>query len=314
MVSDEDTQERSYKGALAYLSKLQREDGLWPYTEKHDGALEPSCWAAIALRSDRACLNRFLNQLLKLQNKDGGWSNDSARLSSDWTTGIALMTLRILQSNANILAIDLDHESSEIDQAIKHATDWLIDNRCQKYGPSARFALLLWKGPEYDYDRGWPWTQDTFDWVEPTAYALLALRKLRFSEDEKFKRIISLAESYLLKLCCPQGGWNCGDRSPIGTVIPADMQFSALALLALATKQTTPEVLKSIKLLQDRKMESRAECAWAGLALRRFDKLTSNLRQQIIGGQNSEGSLSTAILTHSVACLALERGNIINLL
>lgn len=307
MANPAPTGESTRKKALAYLQSIQTADGFWPYLQGHDGAIEPSCWAAIATRSEKNCRNKFLKHILDQQNSDGGWSSDATRLNSDWTTAIALMSLRALIRCSIDESFDLGVSSDVLDQARKRAFNWLIENRCEHYTPTARFALLLWKGPEYDYERGWPWNPDTFDWVEPTSYALMAMREPEYSS-EKSARIALLAEKYLLSVSCPKGGWNCGDRNPLGVVIPADMQFSALALLALKTRENEEAVKRSLRFLQERKMESRAEYAWAALALKRYKMENSYLLEKLTAEQSEDGSLAQNVTTHAIACLSFEPG------
>ncbi|MBX9572790.1 MAG: terpene cyclase/mutase family protein [Candidatus Obscuribacterales bacterium] len=296
-----------YKNLVENLVQRQSKDGLWPYQKGNDGSPEPACWAALATRTNKKALDAFVKQILLLQNSDGGWSSDSERMGSDWTTAVVLMTLRILLLCS---ASDLGNSElpiGQIEKATKKAVDWLIQNRTEKYvTPGARFALLLWKGPEYDYERGWPWTPATFDWVEPTAYALLALRQ-QIPDEDRAKKMIGFAESYLLNSACPQGGWNCGDRTPIGPVLAADVQFSTLALFALKSKRNKEAIIeKSIAFIKNREMESLSECAWGALALKAFKEDHSRLIGQIMEKQPNAELLSNNILTSALTCLAIE--------
>lgn len=300
----------SLKKAQDCLHQWQTEDGLWPYLSGKEGAIEPACWAALAGRSEKESLTRFLKKIFDSQNSDGGWSNDQARIGSDWTTSVVLMTLRILQSCASNENLQLDLPDEKLRASMKKAVEWLLENRTEKYSPEARFALLIWKGPEYDYNRGWPWTPATFDWVEPTAYSLVALRNTQL--EEKIKRVVEFAESYLIKVSCPTGGWNCGDRNPLGTVIPADVQFSVLALLALRSKEKDPAIQRSIDFIENRKPESLAESAWAALAMKSFRKENSKLLEQLMEAQDASGKFSNNVITQSVACLAMENSNIMD--
>lgn len=300
----------SLKSAQECLLKWQTENGLWPYLAGKEGALEPACWAALACRSNKESLRLFLKKVLEIQNSDGGWSNDQAQLGSDWTTAVVLMTLRILRECSANESLHMEIPDQQLSDTMKKAINWLIENRTQKYSPGARFALLLWKGPEYDYKRGWPWTPDTFDWVEPTAYTLVALRKLDL--EEKLQRIVAFAESFLLNVSCPTGGWNCGDRNPLGTVIPADVQFSTLALMALRSKEKEVAIKRSVDFLKNKKMESTAEYAWGALALKTYKEDNSNLLQEVIKLQDSAGKFTDNIITHSIACLAMEKSNLVD--
>lgn len=181
-----------------------------------------------------------------------------------------------------------------------------MENRAEYYSSAAKFALLVWKGPEYDYERGWPWTSETFDWVEPTSYALLGLKKSRFSLQPKCARATELAEEFLLKLVCNDGGWNFGDRNPYGKSNPADIQTSSLALLALKDKAENPKVKKSIGWLQQINKKSAMQLSWTALALSTHGKKCRDISQQLLSLQSSDGAFSKNLLTHAIATLAIQ--------
>jgi len=76
---------------------------------------------------------------------------------------------------------------------------------------------------------GWPWTDDTHGWTEPTAWGLLALRTLRPSATDRIGDAIALFEERE----CVGGGWNYGTREIFGVDIPPFVQTTAVALLGL---------------------------------------------------------------------------------
>lgn len=296
----------AHKNALTYLS-AQQQDGLWAYLPGNEPSLEASCWAAIASRSDKKCLSAFLAKIFSLQNNDGGWSNEPSRLNSDWSTATALMCFRVLLACSQIETLDIFDYESKLRSSINRAFSWLIENRTERYSPSARFALMIWRGAEYDYQRGWPWTPDTFDWVEPTSYALIGLHLLDQAGSERVQRIISNAEEYLLSLAIKEGGgWNFGDRNPLGQICPPDIQSTTLALLALRRRDTEAKVQSALKLLQERKYETQNERAWGALALRSLKGNFSNLLTEMLSQQKVSGEISSNLLTQAVACLALD--------
>jgi len=286
--------------ALRYLKSLQNENGFWPYLPNREGALEPSGWAAIACRDDQSCLSSFSKGLLQNQNGDGGWSNDSARIDSDWSTALALLALRqagIRETSPGIFQ-----------KACKKGEDWLLENRAEYYTSGARFALLIWKGPEYSYPQGWPWSKNTYGWVEPTAYVLLSFRQSEQAKKEEVAQVLEQAEDFLINLCCKDGGWNFGDQTPFGRLYPPDVQSSTLAILALQTRKDDFRVKQSLKWLSERvgSMESVSEMSWAMLALSSSGENCNELIQKLLARQADDGSFSSNVLTQSVACLAFE--------
>jgi hypothetical protein len=80
--------------------------------------------------------------------------------------------------------------------------------------------------------RGWAWTADAFGWIEPTSWAVLALRKLRPSSSA-----IADGLAVLVDRECEGGGWNYGNREAFGVPLPPYAQTTALSLIAL---QGTP--------------------------------------------------------------------------
>jgi hypothetical protein len=76
--------------------------------------------------------------------------------------------------------------------------------------------------------RGWGWTPTTFGWVEPTAWAVLALRRLRPAAPAIADGLRVLADRE-----CEGGGWNYGNRVVFGEALPPFVQTTATAVLAL---------------------------------------------------------------------------------
>lgn len=75
---------------------------------------------------------------------------------------------------------------------------------------------------------GWPWTRDTFGWVEPTARAVLALRLLRPGSPRVAGGVALLRDRRAVG-----GGWNYGNREVLGQELPPFAQTTAVAMLAL---------------------------------------------------------------------------------
>ena len=76
--------------------------------------------------------------------------------------------------------------------------------------------------------KGWGWTPTTFGWVEPTAWAVLALRHLRPTAP-----VVADGMRLLADRECAGGGWNYGNRVVYGEVLEPFVQTTAAAVLAL---------------------------------------------------------------------------------
>jgi len=77
---------------------------------------------------------------------------------------------------------------------------------------------------------GWPWTENTHGWTEPTAWGLLALRTLRPTATDRIADALAL----FAERECVGGGWNYGTREIFDVDIPPFVQTTSVALLALS--------------------------------------------------------------------------------
>jgi hypothetical protein len=112
--------------------------------------------------------------------------------------------------------------------------------------------------------RGWGWTPATFGWVEPTAWAVLALRRLRPAAPTIADGLRVLADRE-----CKGGGWNYGNRVVYATELTPFVQTTAAAVIAL--QGTAPELLaRGRRVLLDRALDEQGglSLAVASVALR----------------------------------------------
>jgi hypothetical protein len=98
---------------------------------------------------------------------------------------------------------------------------------------------------------GWGWTPNTASWVEPTAFALLALEQA--SSDlgtSDFAKRRTVGKALLRDRMCPGGGWNCGNPMVYG--VPGDplVEPTVWALLALRDEPDRPENKASLEWLE----------------------------------------------------------------
>lgn len=96
-------------------------------------------------------------------------------------------------------------------------------------------AARIPSSPDVPHDaatRGWAWTDDAFGWIEPTSWAVLALRKRRPSSP-----VIDDGLAVLVDRECEGGGWNYGNREAFGVQLPPFAQTTALSLMALQATQ-----------------------------------------------------------------------------
>ena len=157
--------------------------------------------------------------------------------------------------------------------------------------------------------QGWSWIDGTFSWGEPTAWALLALKKCRTRgiAAKGAEARIRIGEAIMRDRVCATGGWNYGNSNVFGKDLPAYVPTTAIALLALQDCGDEPFVRRSVDFLEERAANhpSTRALALSTLALRRHGRSTSAV----------EGALrtwltknpSTDMLSLGMALCALEK-------
>src|SRR5205085_2740274 len=76
---------------------------------------------------------------------------------------------------------------------------------------------------------GWPWAEGNFSWVEPTSWAMLALRRVGQGAHPRVEE----GRKLLLDRVLEPGGVNYGNRRIFGITLEPIPTPTSLALLAL---------------------------------------------------------------------------------
>jgi hypothetical protein len=87
---------------------------------------------------------------------------------------------------------------------------------------------------------GWPWVEGTHSWLEPTAMAVLALRREGQGEHVRVRQGIRM----ICDRALPGGAWNFGNRATFGAIYPPQLASTGFALLALTGEDTAGELTK----------------------------------------------------------------------
>jgi len=158
--------------------------------------------------------------------------------------------------------------------------------------------------------RGWSWVPDTFSWIEPTSWCLIALKRasragLQASAEVAAQRIAE-GEAVLIDRACESGGWNYGNANAFGVALPAHIPTTALALIALQDKPDHPVVRRGLAFIEAQwtKERSGAALALTLMCLRIFGRPPDEVAQALAGQwRRTEflGNLATA----AMACCAL---------
>jgi hypothetical protein len=272
-----------------FLRSNQNAGGGWGYFPGKKSWLEPSFYAAMALwaEGDAAAAGRVWTLLRSWQNADGGFRPNAQPGSSTWCTALAVL-----------LGLELGEEGA----AVRGGVRWLMDTAGAESGPLNRFLRrfgAMPAGRQVEH-RGWPWRPGTTSWVEPTALAMVALRRIALRRPEAaIAKRIRTAERMLMSVRCSDGGWNYGSPGALGVDLPSYPETTALALTGLQSS-APPQAWE----------RARARIAEAGVSPLAHAWLTVALR---LGGDTPAERLprwdSADVLLCGVQCLGGPEGH-----
>ena len=126
--------------------------------------------------------------------------------------------------------------------------------------------------------QGWSWIDDTFSWVEPTAWCLLALKTCAQPWHARIDPVrIRDAERLLVDRSCRGGGWNYGNSNMLGKELVPYVPTTAVALLALRDRGSEPVVTEGLAFLERHSTSERSAMALglASRALRAYGRDTT---------------------------------------
>ena len=278
--------------ALDYLLQSQNADGGWGYRIGGMSYIEPTSAALLAVRDTPNDFARYRARdfLLALQQKDGGWGIAQIDDESGWMTAWAV---RALASFADL--------QIKIDRGVL----WLIQTSGNVItDPKNRAKIREW----YQMDstlRGFPWQVGDAAWVHPTALAILALVAANQRDHARTRDAVA----YLLDRATASGGWNIGNPQMIDKPIPATIQDTAMALLALRAVGVTQDdsrVSRALAYLVQALANARttAELAFGLWAASEWQIAKSEWSARLNSLQRPDGSWDGNPFYTSVALLA----------
>jgi hypothetical protein len=191
---------------------------------------------AAAGRRDEAA--RAISGLTKLQQADGSVAPEEGISSPGWPTSLAILADVVVHGNGSeggagyIGFVDAARAIGNLaNQSDKHpksrfnrqrAIKWLLAAKGEALKVSALMghdAMLV----------GWPWAEGTHSWVEPTAFAVLALKAVGLGGHERAREAVRLLGDRLFQ----DGGCNYGNTVVLGQRLRPHLLPTAVALLAL---------------------------------------------------------------------------------
>jgi len=177
------------------------------------------------------------------QRPDGAWPLTEDVDQASWATTLALLAL-------------LDASPSESSPAgsgsLQRGGEWLVGRKGRRF--SWRTTILNRLSGALELDGrlvGWPWHAESFSWVEPTALALLTLKRLRSHTNlPGADARIEAGERLLWDRMCKGGGWNYGNSVVLGEELEPYPDVTAIALIALQDAPGDPRVGRSLDALE----------------------------------------------------------------
>jgi hypothetical protein len=224
-------------------------DGGWPYYAGKASRLEPTSWALLALAArsgppaGAARAQAAHLEFLRRAEDASGWLVDpgSPVANVGWN-GLALLAL-------SALGLDADPLATRVTAAVTAAKGVRLAD-----DPAGTIT-------QNNQLQAWAWTSDTFSWVEPTAFCLLALKRRPGARAADVDARIREAELMLLDRVCPHGGWNYGNSTVLYQDLRPYVPTTALALLALQDRPAEPQVQLSLDWLSGHATSERSAMA-----------------------------------------------------
>ncbi len=260
-----------------FLLQSQNADGGWGYRVGGTSFVEPTAAVLLALRGrNDAAESRARAWLLSLQRTDGGWGIAVADDESGWMTAWAVRALA---------------DFAPARDAVARGAQWLTAQAGLRVDDPAALAQAR---ELFQIDAaivGWGWQPGDASWVHPTALAILALAAAGQSDHARVREGVR----YLYDRAVSSGGWNIGNPRMLDKPIPATIQDTAVALLALRAASVTSDawqVAKGIEYLCDAvaRAQTCAELAWGILALRAWSADVGDALARLDALQRADGS------------------------
>jgi uncharacterized protein (DUF362 family) len=217
---------------LDRLVSLAHPDGGWGYQPDQPAHMEPTCLALLALRpaSERypdavAKARAFLSQCRK---PDGSYRLQRGRDAAVWGTAMAVLAEATYRGGTDLSP----------DEAASAACLLGVKGRVLQEDPEVADMC--------DIDlklAGWPWAEQNFSWVEPTAWAVLVLRRLGQGDHPRVEEGTRL----LIDRAHDAGGANYGNRLILGRMTEPIPGPTALTLIALQHRPGEPRVQAAVR-------------------------------------------------------------------
>jgi hypothetical protein len=223
-------------------------------------AAEPTALAALAFiangRLDEAM--KLGTALGEMQQANGEVAIRAGEQTPGWPTSLAISAWCAVGDA--LRGVAEGHRGNSLQENIDKAVSWLLANRGQAVEQSNYFGhntQLI----------GWAYAEQTHSWVEPTAFAVLALKAAGKGDVPPAREGVAV----LIDRQLPDGGLNYGNTEVLGQFLRPHLEPTGIGLIALAGEtDASGRVAKSIEWL-GRSMgpaTTPLSLAWALMGLR----------------------------------------------
>jgi hypothetical protein len=256
---------------------------------------DATAWGVLSLAAagsdgcDRGVIESGRSRLAASQSEDGRVSISPSDPGSFWPTPLAILAW---------------HGSEKHGKQRSHAIEFLLATSGKHWTKGKDSPL----GHDTSLE-GWPWTQDTHSWVEPTSLSILALRISGFGGHVRVREGIRM----LMDRQLPSGGWNYGNTLAFGKELYPQADCTGVALSALVGDVPPADVEKSVRYLQSQvaRLRTPLSLGWGILGLgaweRRPEKAAAWLAE-CMSRQDRYGSYDTTLVSLALLALIGEKG------
>jgi hypothetical protein len=284
------------------LAIRQLGSGGWGYAASRQASIKATCLSSLGLawhnELSTALAIRFL---LDSQRADGGWPAFTGDPEPSWTTALALSTLTVV---------------NDLSDARERALKWLLSERGKEGHWFWRWKFKTAdREVRFDPDKyGWPWCPGAGSWVIPTAFSIVAVKQFTVcNRSEASENRIRLGVEMLLDRRCVGAGWNSGNSVVYGVPLPAHVEATAIALLALQDEPRGEIVRASVNWLESQaaRVDAVSSLSWCILTLFVYQRRIEELKRRLVAivGDGSEIRNNATLAT---ALLALRCGEMIH--
>lgn len=245
--------------ARTFLESSRATDGGWGYRPGGQPGAEPTAFAVLARRTLGLPARAGSAWLAKAQREDGSVSIQPERPKPTWPTAQAILAWLADDSHAD---------------AVKRAATYLT-TRTGKHWDRKLTPVVA-----HDTNiPGWPWVAGTHSWIEPTCYAICALRLAKAGEERA-----ASGRALILNRVVKGGGWNYGNNRVLGADLNPFPAPTGLVLVTLLPgAKADPQVQASIAWLakETDRVRSPNSLAWTLLGLHAAGQSPSDAKARL---------------------------------